>query len=37
MFRWVHLIEALASLVRNVCESICSVFGCPEHSERKDK
>lgn len=37
MFRWVHLIEAIASLVGKICRSICNVFRCPDHFESEEK
>lgn len=33
MFRWVHFIDSIASLVRKICKSICSVFSCSDHKE----
>lgn len=37
MFRWVHIIDSFASLVRHVCHAICNVFHCPEHFESEEK
>ena len=33
MFRWVHLVDAVAVLLDKICHAICSVFGCPDHKE----
>ena len=36
MFKWVHLVDTIASLIRKVCSAVCNVFHCPEHSESED-
>lgn len=31
MFKWVHLVDAIAAIIRKVCSAICTIFHCTEH------
>lgn len=33
MFKWIHLVDAIASIVRKICSAVCDAFKCPDHNK----